>query len=366
MIYRSSILVWLLIVQVFLVASALGQTSQAVEPERGVVAQMIVRGDLDTNAMVDEIVHWLARRDAASEILVVLSLDGQRARPDLATRIAEAVRTSRVPVAVHLDGRGPVSAQFLLIGLASQNLTLSRGVRVAGGSAVRLENLPPPTATGWKGAQERLARSVLGGRDELLLDLFVKPLGDVYLHHAEGAWTVARTSQAEEDVRIVDRMDDDNWRVDLPHEALTGLDLASDADGLGQVLRANNVRAFKRERAEVRSGLAQALTQVEEIRKDVSAQILRLKAGVGQAKTLEPRFLDQALTRLRTQITQARDRLADARRIFDRYPELYRLSPPWVFESDPDQRGKDWAKAFKTLSTDIDELSTDLDVLENP
>ncbi len=346
--------------------SASGHVSRQGEPERGVVAHLIVRGDLDTNAMADEIVNWLSKRDAADEVLAVISFDGQRARPDLATRIAGAVRSSRVPVAVHLEGRGPVSPQILLIGLASGKVTAARGVGVRGGPEARLEDLCPPELTGWRGANEKLARSVLGGRDELFLDLFVKPLGDVYLHHGDDAWTVARVRQSEKDGRIVNRIDDDNWGVDLPHEALVGLDLADDANGLGQVLRANNVRAFRRERTEIRSGLSQALAAVEGIRKGVSAEVIRLEAGVREAKTLELRDLDNAIRTMRMQIARMREQLSEARGLFDSYPELYRVTPSWAFESDADQRSKDWAKAFRMLASDVDGLSTDLDALEKP
>jgi hypothetical protein len=340
--------------------------SRSVEPDRGVVAHLIVTGDLDAQSMTDEIVNWISKRDSDQEVLAVISFDGARARPDMASRIAKAVRSSPVPVAVHLDRPGSVSAQFLLIGLASKQLTASRGVRVADGAATRLEDLCQPAETGWKGAHERLTRSILGGRDEVLLDLFVKPLDDVYLHREGGVWTVARARQSEEDVRIVDRIDDDDWNVDLPHEALTGLELALEANGLGQVLRANNVRAFRRVRTQVRSGLTEALAQVEHIRKDVSARVIRLEGAVRDTRALEPRHLDGAVRELRLEIADAREQLDDARGILDRYPELYRMSPPWVFESDPSQRRKDWAKAFKTLTSAIDGLGTDLDALEKP
>lgn len=352
---------------VFILTLIAAPSSAQPEPDRGVVAHLAVKGDLDSRLMADEIVNWLARRDPVHEILAVMVFDAPRARPDLATRIAEAVRTSQVPVAVHLDARGPVEPQILLIGLCARSVTASSGVTIVGDETTGLPGLCPPTDSGWRGASERLARSVIAGRDELLLDLFVPPLGSVYLLTSGQQRTLAREPIDKEDQRIVARTNDDEWRVRLGREELLGLSLATGADGLGEVLRICNVRAFRRERAEIRSGLGSAQEQIGAIRAEVATRIVQLKEDVREYKSLDERDrvvgLIDAMWSL---VHDTQDQLDAARGLFERFPELYRLSPPWAFDTDPDTAGKEWTNAFESLVQDLDDLRSQIDALERP
>jgi hypothetical protein len=329
------------------------------------VAHLVVRGDLDCRDLADEIVHWLATRDATAEVLAVVSLEASRARPDLATRIAEAVRASPVPVAVHIDARGPVEPQALLIGLAARSVSIASGVSLAGDESTRLPGLCPSTEAGWKGASERLARTVLAGRDELLLDLFVPPLGNVYLHGSGPDRTLAREPIDTEDQRIVAR-NDDQWRVRLGNDDIRGLELATEADGLGEVLRACNVRAFRRTRTELRSGLGRAQEQVGQIRADVSARGVRLKAEVRDTRSLDARDRGERLDGLWTRVDDTQEQIDAARELFERFPELYRLSPPWAFDADPERAGKEWTRAFESLAEDLDDLRSQIEAMERP
>lgn len=356
---------WLVAFVVAMVPVWLGRVAAAQsEPQRGVVAHLVVSGDLDARELADEVVGWLAKRDQSREVLAVVQFDAARARPDLATRIGEAVRSCPVPVAVHLEARGAVEPQVVLIGLAAQTLTASRGVRIAGDASTRLEGLCPAGDTSWRGQSERFARSVLEGRDELLLDLFVRPLGSVYIHMGADGAVLSREPIETEDERIVGRTNDEEWTVRLGREEVAGLSLTTDADGLGQVLRVCNVRAFRRERTEVRSGLGAAKERVGAIREGVAARVVRLKAELREAKKLGERDRTSRARALESRLETAREEVEAAREMFERFPELYRVSPPWAFVAEPDAAGKEWVRAFEALSEDLDALKSEIDAME--
>jgi len=328
------------------------------------VAHLVIDGDLDSRALADDVVGWLARRDASREVLAVVQFNAARARPDLAVRIGEAVGGCTVPVAVHINARGAVEPQVLLIGLAARTLTASRGVRIAGDQSTRLEELCPSEDSSWRGRSERFARSVLAGRDELLLDLFVKPLGSVYLHSGAEGLVLSREPIETEDERIVGRTNDEEWTVRLGRDAVAGLRLATEADELGQVLQACNVRAFKRERTDLRSGLGEATEQVGAIREDVSARVVRLKADLREAKKLSERDRGSRIKGLSSDLRAARDRVDAARALFEQFPELYRVSPPWSFAGEAEAAGKEWVRAFEALTDDLDAIRSEIDAME--
>ncbi len=342
--------------------------AQVAEPREGIVAQLDVDGDLDSRVMTDEIVNWFAKRDNTGEVLAVLTLDGARARPDLVLRIVDAVQRCSIPVAVHLDARGLVEPQMVLIGLASSRLTAGRGVTVSGSDATRLNRLIPDEPVGWKGQSEQLARSVLAGRDKLLLDVFVPPLGDVYLHDRDGTLELTRESQTTEDVRIVDRINEDEWHVGIPHDVLIDLNLAVEANGLGQVLRANNIRAFRRERTEVQSGLGEALETVLDVREHLATESVRLTKRLKDIRSLRDHEQPEPLAHLRTRLEEAISHIDTVRGVFSRYPELYRMSPPWMFDESMTvaQSAKVWAKSFESLSEDLTALRTEVEAMERP
>lgn len=338
------------------------------QPQQGLVAQLDVKGDLDARSLADDIVNWLAKRDPATEVLAVLTIESQRARPDLVVRIAESLKSCPVRVVVHLNARGPVEPQVLLIGFCGTRTTIARGVSVHGSHSTRLHDLIPAKPDDWKGQSEQLARMKLTGQDELLLDGFVPPLADVYLHQSGDSMILSRESISEKDVRIVDRINEDEWRVEIPHEVLVRLDLVAEADGLGQILRDSNVRAMRRVRTVVRSGLNDALIEIGALHEQLSTETVRLESRLKEVRAMKPHERPDPADRLRSRVDTAIDRMDDARRIFSRYPELYRMSPPWTFEPnlDADRAAQEWTRSFEALSDDLSELRRAVQVLERP
>lgn len=167
-----------------------------------------------------------------------------------------------------------------------------------------------------------------------------------------------------EDERIVGRTNDEEWTVRLGRDAVAGLRLATEADELGQVLQACNVRAFKRERTDLRSGLGEATEQVGAIREDVSARVVRLKADLREAKKLSERDRGSRIKGLSSDLRAARDRVDAARALFEQFPELYRVSPPWSFAGEAEAAGKEWVRAFEALTDDLDAIRSEIDAME--
>ncbi|GAB4385488.1 MAG: hypothetical protein Kow0022_11530 [Phycisphaerales bacterium] len=355
---------WSLAAMGLMCVSAWGQTRQ------GVVAQLEVRGDLDSQAMADQIDAWFARRDANREVLAVVLVDCPRMRADLLLRTLERIEACRVPVAVYADRGQAVAPGVVAMMLAADHAAVGRQVRVAGDQDWSLPWLCEEGESGWRGRYEALCTRLLARRSqsELLLDVLTRPLGSVFVESAAGGATLVRAGNDAEARAIVTRTDDEHWSVNLDRETLIILHVADEADSIGQVLRLGGVRAFRRDRTVVRSRLGQVVEEAGRIREQLRVRLVNLERSLNEARRARPNERGELIATLRSQVEESErltKRLIELVRL---NPELTRTAPAWVsgLSEDPKEHRRQWSRELAELGESVDELRVELEAIDGP
>lgn len=338
------------------------------QPRQGVVAQLDVRGDLNSRAMADEIVSWFSRRDPAREVLAVVVVDCTRARGDLVFRVARAIRDCPVPVSVYLDRGDSIAPGVLLWMLSADRAAVGRGVGLAGDQGWALPGLCVALGQGWRGPYEQLCTDLLESRPDLslLLDVLSRPIGDVWVELDEAGAKLVRQSNDAGAVRVVTRLDEEHWTVDLNERMLIVLGLADQADGIGQVLRQGGVRAFKRERTEVRSELDAAHAEAGRVRNAARVLIEKIERKLARAPRASGHEKQELIESIRAERRRAGEALQRLVGIMDRYPELKCLEPAWGawVQDDPEAHSKRWEREVSELGERLDKIDVELEAID--
>lgn len=329
----------------------------------GQVAHLVVSGDLDSRRMTDELIAWLERRDAARESLVLLEFDAIRARPDEATRIAQAVSQLKIETVVHFGVREPVAPGVLMIAMAADRAFVGRG-GVAGDQTTELPQLCDDASSGWRGKQERFVSSILErhGHIALLADVLIPPLGPLYVNEHG---LVTREMSGEQ---IVWLLDADTWRVRLSREQIVALGFADPADVAGQVFRAMDLRVARRDRTELKSGLRDALGRAGSVRDDLRTELARLEGDVKAMRSMTGRARTEHESVARGRLATVQVGMETLSELIADYPELLRLEPPWLqfVPGSIDERIRRWSREVETIGKKLDELRVNVEAMGVP
>lgn len=356
--------IWSLAAAGLMCVSAWGQTLQ------GVVAQLEVRGDLDSQAMADQIDAWFARRDANREVLAVVVVDCPRMRADLLLRTLERIEACRVPVAVYVDRGQAVAPGVVAMMLAADHAAVGRQVRVAGDQSWSLPWLCEGAESGWRGRYEAVCARLVAQRSQsgLLVDVLTRPLGNVFVERAAGGATLVRACNDAKARAIVTRTDDEHWSVDLDRETLIILHMADEADSIGQVLRLGGVRAFRRDRTVVRSRLGELVEEAGRIREQIRVRLVHLERSLNEAKRAKPHERGELIATLRSQIEDSERLTTRLIELVRLHPELTRTAPRWAsgLSEDPEEHQRRWSRELAELGEGVDELRVELEAIDGP
>lgn len=344
--------------------------SSAAQTRSGVVAQLDVRGPIDSRAMGDEMESWFARRDAQREAMALVVIDSERARADIVGRVAEAINRCPVPVTVYVESGKSVAPGVLALMLAADRAAVGRGARIAGDQDWSLPTLCEPVESGWRGRYEALCQKFVENRrlPALALDLMCRPLGNVYLQRGlEGASLVRERNDAEARSLVTWKGETD-WRVDLDPQTLIILKMADEADGVGPVLRQGGIRAFKRERTEVRSGLGDARAEAGRLREELRVRLVRMERALSDLKKAKPHEREEQITALSAQVSESQSLSTRLGELMSAFPELTRMAPTWgaTVVDDPAEHQKRWAREVSDLGDGVDEVRVELEAMDEP
>lgn len=336
----------------------------------GVVAQLDIDGDLDERAMGDEIVAWIGRRDPSRESMAVIVPRCSRARADQLVRAAEAIVSCPVPVAIFVERGRTVAPGVLTLMLAADHVGVGRNARLSGDEGWSLPDLCEPGVSGWRGRYEQLCARLLEqrGLPTMLQDVAGRPLGDLYLVGRGGDARLSRERNDAQDRAVVSRSDDEHWRVELDRQTLIIVNVADEADSMGQVLRLGGVGAFKREREKVSSGLAQARAAAGGLRHELRVSLERLERGISDLKKAKPHQREEMLASVRKQLGEAQTGTARLVEILVRHPEVSRMAPTWVTATGEgvEEHQKRWAREVADLGEELDEIAVELEAMDRP
>lgn len=353
-----------------LLAAAVLGASAAGQTRTGVVAQLDVRGPIDCRAMGDEMENWFARRDAEHEVLALVVIDSERARADIVGRVAEAIERCPVPVTVYVESGKSVAPGVLALMLAGDRAAVGRGAHIAGDQDWSLPTLCEPVETGWRGRYEALCHRFVENRKlpAPAQDLMCRPLGSVYLEQGPEGASLARERNDAEAKALVTWKGETDWRVDLDPQTLIILKVADEADGVGQVLRQGGVRAFKRERTEVRSGLSAALAEAGRLREELRVRLVRMEKALGDLKKAKPHQRDEQIAALRAQVSESERLSARLAELMGKFPEVTKLAPTWgaTVVDDPAEHQKRWAREVTDLGEGVDDVRVELEAIDQP
>ncbi len=136
------------------------QDEPAGGPRSGRIRHVLIRGDLEALAPVARLGDEIERARREGDGLVIIEMDGDRGRSEVALAVFEAVRGSRTPVAAYLaDPRDrAVGAAQLAACLAAKDRLIEPGTSVRASAGDDLAHLSSPDADD----VERVARELSG------------------------------------------------------------------------------------------------------------------------------------------------------------------------------------------------------------
>jgi hypothetical protein len=336
----------------------------APSPVTGRIAHLVIRGDLDSVAMMEDVLSWVARRDSSLEALALIEMDAQHARPDLAVRIARAIEALDMPTAVHFGVRRPVAPAVLMIALASDRAFVGRAGGVAGERAHQLPDLCEDVASGWPGRQEQAVSEGLARRlvDARVADVMIAPLGDLFV---DASFAVSRERTGEQVVWMTDAT---TWQVRVTRAQLIGLRLCEGADSAGDIFRACGLRVTRRDREEVSSGLSAARASAAAMREDLRPRMARLEVEVRSMRSLPAPEFKKRHEQVQRDLLEAQRGLDAMVSVMSRYPELMRFEPPWArtVAGDAEEWTKRWAKEVEALGEQVDRIRVSVEAMDQP
>lgn len=355
---------WSVVLTGVMCAAAWGQARE------GIVAQLEIRGDLDSRAMAEEVDAWFAHRDAGTEVMALVVVDCARARADLLLRAVEHIEECPIPVAVYVDRGQSVAPGVLAMMLAADHVAVGRAVKLAGDQGWSLPALCEPAESGWRGQYEAFCSRMLAEQSQsaLLLDALTRPLGDVFVEQGGGEAALVRGGNDAMARQIVSRTDDEHWRVSLDRETLIILKVADEADGIGQVLRLGGVRAFKRDRTVVRSRLGEVIEEAGRIREELRVRLVRMERSLSEAKRAKQHERDELIASLRSEVEDSERLSGRLVELVTQHPELMRTAPTWgaAVGEDPEEHQRRWAREVVELGEGVDELRVELEAIDGP
>lgn len=307
--------------------------------ERRGHAVLRFRGDLSTGDALSRFVGALEALDGSAVTLIVVELDGDRARADLLAGAIDAVRGAESEVAVYLSDRGDrrVGPGQVALALAADRAAIDPACRVEREVGDGLEELNPAIED-WAvlGLDLRArANEIAGvrGLAESAVESLVAPRTDVWLRRAgDGSAVLVEESIGAEDPVV--KRTAEGWSF-----ALDGRGAAA-VYGLGMVrsARAHARLAGARGRAvdevEVVSDLEGAhgrcLAQVRQVRSGVelAEAALDVYASRRGGESILPRHYHQAADRAGVLVAGCRAAIAEVAALTERLPEILEMEPP--------------------------------------
>ncbi len=297
------------------------------------------RGDLSTGDALGRFVEAIEALDGSAVTLIVVELDGDRARADLLATAIDAVRGVEAEVAVYLSDRGDlrVGPGQVALALAADRAAIDPACRVEREVGDGLKGLNPAIED-WTvlGLDLRArAKAIAGARGlgEFEVESLVAPRTAVWFRRAGdgSAGLVDEAMGAEE--AVVTRSEE-GWAFRLDGRR------AAAVFGLGQD---RSARAFFRrvgargragEEVEVVSDLAGAhercLVQVRQVRSGIELAEVALDVYASRRgrEAILPRHYHAAADRAAGLVERCRASIAEVASLTDRLPEILEMEPP--------------------------------------
>lgn len=316
------------------------------------VAHVVLEGDFEAMAPVRRVGEELERSARDGDALVVLEMDGDRGRPDVALALAELVRASRVPVAAYLadarDRRVGAAQACVASVAASAAVHPATVLRAVPGDG--LVELAPERAD-----RERAERGLAGAVYARLRERGASgELGQLLSDSAcagppPGAWALVPSDAAAEARvvfedpgppaegsavwRLVDREPSGAPRLELAGERLVRLRVAgATAQSALAAAGAAGVKGAPRARVVIDLTLARPRTEVAGLVGEVDDLLRRAGDDLGLPKPPRSDISEDryraASSSARERLVAARERLARCERLVAEYPELLRTPAP--------------------------------------
>ncbi len=339
----------------------------------GAVWHIRVQGDLDSASLGSAFADDLAEADADRAGLILIEVDGRRARLDVVWMMGRAIRDARSPVALWLRGEGgEVGLGAAVLGSLADTCWVDPATTVISGPGDDLAELAPEDLD-----RERMLRELRGamwvslgerGADRRLAEALVQPRQEAWAGPARSGVCALTLGSAEREpgsTRIVDARANGEVRVRIDAPTLCGLGLATgEARAIGGLLRRAGAPTVVSRRRALRSGLADA-------EREVRTAILRLDEAIAQIeRTLRVRVdsslrgpaaqrpYHEAGQRAAALVAEAARALDDVEAQLRTYPEILRLRGPGQAElgdESPSQHAAAWRRALERRRRDLNE-----------
>jgi hypothetical protein len=341
----------------------------------GRVAHVRVIGDLDNAKAGADVIAELERAKRERVTLVVLELESERTRADIAWEVGRTVRESPVPVAafLHEGPGGKLSGGALAIGLLSRELFVRPRTEVREDGADDLRWMAPAEVS-W----ERVDREMTGalwaalkqrGADQSLGTLLVARRPSAWCIPAEnGPWSIVVSEPAlgagvrvRQIVSGADAATGSGGRVEIRAEELAGLGVAKcSATNVPQVIascgRAGATRSTWTVTSDLEGARRRVLASVEEAKASrVRASELLDVRKRAPGRTVTAADYHGASREATVEIDRGFAGVRAADKELGEYPELLRRKPEARDGAAPRRRGRSAEDPVSAALTDLEE-----------
>lgn len=343
-------------------------TDKPAPAPRGKVWHITLRGDLDCRALADEAERALQAANDAGAGLILLELDGDRARDDLVRDLGRALLASDAPVCVWLnDPRGRrVGRGQLLLGLLADRCAIAPRTAIIHESDGDLADLAPEGTD-----REQVRRELSGAIYTQLRERTGDPDPAAALVSLDSPLWIVRDGPT---ARLTPAAPQEPATARLVFEApatplrLTADDLvalgwaAGPHPSAAAVLSASGRAGASRTERTLRSGLADARDRLERALAHADERAAAIDAVLDlrprDSRVLTDRDHHDAGSRAREMIDAARALLRDAEDLCAAYPELTALPAPGATTVAASARANAtrWRSAFQTRRDRLDTL----------
>ena len=334
----------------------------------GKYAILKVSGDIDTDLFLRQVAAELDR--ARSTSLIILELDGNRARPDLIARLGQRLSTNTPPVAILLkdstDHRVGIG-QAMLAGFVKHSF-IDPDTRIASSDSDDIRTLAPSDTS-----CESIEQAITGplwrrltelGGDQSLPPLLIAPSRDMWAVPVKPGepWKLSPNAPAGGQSGPSPRQITwkDPARIELDAETAIGLRLfAGEARSMAPILTASNLspRSTSTKRS-IESSLPSAAATIPRILDDAKLALRRIATTLSikpSDRTITTADYRRAGQSAQEQIARLEHELDRVESILADYPELNRTGA--TEKAARSDKGP-WRPTIDALRKDLDKHRT--------
>ncbi len=364
----------------------------AARPVAGRVSHVHLTGDLEAIAPVRRLGEVIDRAGRDGDSLVVLELDGDRGRLDVALALVDVIRGSATPIAVYLaDGRDHrVGCAQLCVAVAARDAVIEPGTGVRSEPGDGLRDLAPDK-TDWERVVRELSGTMYASLRERggpgdLAQAIVGGAGDDVPREAWAVFAADGAGEAKvvfEDPgraegggvvwALMGRSASGLPRLSLSSEQLRSLRavraLAASAGGVPAAL---GIKGSARPRATIDATIGRVRADVEN---DLNAADDLLRRATDDLDLPKPPRADvsddvyrRAARAAREKLKGASERLVRSERVVEEYPELARTAAPGQTDvaGTPSVYAARWRAAFQKKRDQVRKLEEKCATFESP